>query len=239
MTNDTKNLPDVNQNGIDDTATFWKMTVGLLPIAGPIFSEIIGSLIPNQRMDRISEFLRILDERLETLGHDMETLKEKMTEESYINLFEEGAWQAARASSTERKEYIANLLVNGLKDEVLDELQKGVFLKILSELNDVEILILKIYTLTQGNYFWEFLELHRDIVMPRITYGGHNGDNIDETLYKTYRDKLVRLNLLNYESPNKDDTIVFNQTGTMTSRGYGSTSLGRLFMQYIGSEDTF
>lgn len=30
---------------------------GTIPIAGPLISEIVGSLIPNQRMDRIERLL--------------------------------------------------------------------------------------------------------------------------------------------------------------------------------------
>jgi len=238
----TENLPDLNPNGVDDTATFWKITLDLLPVAGPIFSEIIGSLIPNQRMDRITEFLKILDQRLGALGHDVETLKEKMTEESYINLFEEGTWQAARASSTERKEYIANLLVNGLNDEALNELQKGVFLKILSELNDAEIIILNSYTL-QVRHDQEYQEKHKDILMAPIAHLSADSDTINDSIvYKTYREKLIRLNLLNYTFPSikKGEIPEFDpKTGMMKSRGHELTSLGRLFLKYIGLEDIF
>lgn len=238
----SENLPDLNPNGVDDTATFWKITLGLLPVAGPIFAEIVGALIPNQRMDRITEFLKILDQRLGALGYDMETLKEKMTEESYTNLFEEGTWQAARTSSTERKEYIANLLVNGLNDEVLDELQKGVFLKILSELNDAEILILYSYTYKMQRDE-EFHELHQGILIGPSAHMGSDSDEInDETVYKTYREKLVRLNLLNLTFPSvkKGEIPEFDpKTGMIKSRGHELTSLGRLFLKYIGLEDIF
>ncbi|MFH0709891.1 MAG: hypothetical protein V2A75_06775 [Pseudomonadota bacterium] len=238
----SENLPDVNQNGVDDTASFLKIAAGFVPLAGPIFAEIIGSLIPNQRMDRITEFLKILDIRVQALGHDWETLREKMTEESFMNLFEEGTWQAARASSTEQKEYIANLLANGIDDEVLDELQKGVFLKILSELNDAEILILYSYTHKMWNDA-DFYEQHKDILIGPIAHTGSDSDDInDETVYKTYREKLIRLNLLNLTFPSvkKGEIPDFDpKTGIMKSRGHELTSLGRLFLKYIGLEDIF
>lgn len=213
--------PDIDENGADVLTVFSKAILGSLPFAGSVFAEITGTLIPNQRIDRMAEFLKILDVKLQQLGKNVEDIKEKMTNEGYVNIFEEGMWQSARSSSKERKEYIASILVNGLEDENLNEIQKSVFLNILNQLNDVEIIILHSYTFTTlGDKV--FYEKHKAILTEPSAYMGSTQDEVDKaTIYKTYREKLANLNLL-----------------ARKQSGYEMTPLGRLFLKYIGLKDT-
>jgi hypothetical protein len=232
-------LPNIEDTKIDKLAALGKGLFGMVPFAGSILSEIIGNIIPNQRIDRISEFLKILDKKLEETGKNISELSEKM-EEGYVNLFEEGVFQSARASSTDRKEYIASILVNGLDDEVLNDIQKNIFLSILSQLNDIEIIILYSHTYkVRGDK--DFFEKHKDILSEPFAHLGASQEVIDQsTIYKTHREKLVNLNLINKRFSNikKGEIPEFdNKTGMMKANGYELTSLGRLFLKYIDLQD--
>ncbi len=230
----------LDENGADALATFSKAILGSLPFAGSVFAEVIGTLIPNQRIDRMAEFLKILDAKLKELGKSIDDIKDKMTSEEYINLFEEGVWQSARSSSRERKEYIASILVNGLTDENLNEIQKNVFMNILNQLNDIEILMLYSHTMKMSRDK-QFFEKHKDELLPLPVHIGSNREEIDKaTIHKTYKDKLLNLNLLTRKFSNikKGEMPEFdNKTGMMKSNGYELTSLGRLFLKYIDLDD--
>ena len=233
-------MPDIEDNKIDKLTALSKGLIGTIPYVGSLLSEIIGSIIPNQRVDRITEFLKILDKKLESLGEDIDTLKEKMTNEDYVNLFEEGVWQSARSSSVDRKGYIASILVNGLQDENLDEIQKSIFLNILSQLNDIEIIILYSYS-NKVRWDDDFHEKHKDILIAPMVYMGSDEETVDKgTIYKTYREKLANLNLLAKKFPSikkGEMPELDNKTGMLKSNGYELTSLGRLFLKYIDLED--
>lgn len=233
-------VPNIEDSKIDKLTALSKGLLGMVPFAGSILSEIIGNIIPNQRIDRISEFLKILDKKLEETGKNISELSEKMEEEGYVNLFEEGVFQSARASSKDRKEYIASILVNGLEDEILNDIQKNIFLSILSQLNDMEIIILYSHTYkVRGDK--DFFEKHKDILSEPLAHLGASQEVIDQsTIYKTHREKLVNLNLINKRFPNikKGDIPEFdNKTGMMKANGYELTSLGRLFLKYIDLQD--
>ena len=233
-------MPNIDNNYMDKLTSLSKGLVGAIPSAGSILAEIIENIIPNQRIDRIAEFLKILGKKLEGLDKNLNELNEKMQNESYVNLFEEGVWQSARSSSAERKEYIASILVNGLEDENLDEIQKSIFLNILSQLNDVEIIILYSYTY-KADEDDVFHEKHQDILRGPLVFMGSDRETIDKgTIYKTYREKLVNLNLLTKKFPNikKGEIPEFDkETGMLKSNGYELTSFGRLFLKYIDLED--
>ena len=87
---------------VDSVVSLEKGIVGAIPLGGPLFAEIIGMTIPNQRVDRIVAVLKILDERLSSFE------KEQLRSNKYaLDLFEDGMQQAARSLTEERNKYIA------------------------------------------------------------------------------------------------------------------------------------
>ena len=215
---------------------FWKGTLGATPFAGPFLAEMVGKLIPNQRMDRISAFLKTLDKKLQDVEEDLEVLESKMKKESFLNAFEEASWQSTKSSSTTRKEYLASILINDLTNDKLDEIQKSIFLNIINELNDVEILILYNHTM-KARYDEDFRKKNESILTEPIAFMGASQDEVDKSiLHKTYKEKLVRLNLLSkkFPKPKKAELPEFDdKTGMVKSNGYEITSLGKLFLKHI------
>jgi len=95
--------------------------VGLIPLAGSVLAEVVGILIPQQRIERIEAYLRYLNAKLSELPEA--EAKRKATEPEAIDLFEEGANQAARALSDLRRERIAAVVAEGIKGEEFDRIQ--------------------------------------------------------------------------------------------------------------------
>jgi len=233
---------DLNSNDVDKGVLLLKGITGAIPFIGPMIAEIVGEIIPKQRIDRMHELLHILNEKFSRLEISQEELSHKMKEEPYVNLLEEGMWQAARSSSSERKEYIASLLANGISNENLHELEENILLLILSQMNDNEIIILYSYTMRVRRDS-EFHEQHEDILTEPLAHMGSNQEELDKaTIYDTYRGKLVRLNLLrrDFKKPKRGELPEFDEkTGMMKASGYSLTPLGKLFLKYIDMPDEF
>lgn len=227
----------IEENEVDILTTSFKGSAGMIPILGPYFAEIIGSLVPNQRIDRITTFLKLFYKKFEEQNLQIEILKEKMKNEDFINLFDDISWLAAKSTSNDRKEYLASILINGLTDDKLDEIQKNIFLNLMSDLNDIEILILYSHTMA-SRIDEEFNKKHQETLTPPVAYIGASEDDINKSiLFKTYKEKLVRLNLLNknFKKLKKGELPEFDdKTGMIKSNGFEITSIGRLFLKYIG-----
>jgi hypothetical protein len=72
-----------------------------------------------------------------------------------VALFEEGAYQASRAFSEERRRQIAELVAGGIADERRDYLESRRVLRLLGELDDGEVVLLAGYLSPnwQGDYW--------------------------------------------------------------------------------------
>ena len=144
----------------------------------------------------------------------------RMLEEKSIDLMEDGFLQAARALSEERTEYIASLLKNSLTDEDLEQNAYKRLLFLLGEINDIEVIILKAYSLygAEQQNFWE---KHREVLIGEPLRFPTSQEKVDQdAIYKTYRSNLVRFDLLEVKSE-------------QPSQSYEITSLGRLLLKSI------
>ena len=76
---------------IDHVASTVRGVLGAIPIAGPLLAEVAGTLIPNQRVERLTEFTEILSKRLSELE---EALLEKcLSDEDFTETLEESLRQ--------------------------------------------------------------------------------------------------------------------------------------------------
>ncbi len=213
-----------------------KGILGAIPFVGPLIAETVGATIPNQRIDRINDFLILLEEKIDEVHR--ETAKLKFQNEKFIDVLEDSMIQASRALTKERKEYIASLVANGIEEENIEHNQKKLLLNILSELSDTEIIILQSYGLPPSEDR-EFFEKHKDVLMPpHVTMRTSDENQInDKTLFDAQKNHLARLNLttLNYKKSKKGELPEFDpNTGMIKAQGYKITSLGRLLLKNIG-----
>ncbi|MFT7052521.1 MAG: hypothetical protein ACJAU1_000065 [Psychromonas sp.] len=118
----------------DDLVSLLKGSAGIVPFAGGLLAEVISSVIPNQRIDRIADYLEELSKRL--IEFEYQQIKENKL---YRDLFEDTIIQASRSLSSERNQYLAQFVKNTLDLSQDHYAVQKKLLFILQELTDSDI----------------------------------------------------------------------------------------------------
>jgi hypothetical protein len=235
MNDDDVKLPALGATWQDAASAVAKGAFGSIPIVGSMLGEVMGLIIPNQRLDRIEAYLRFLGERLEK--ENVDSLGENLRDPERIDLFEEGAVQSLRAVSDERKAYIASIVANGLSGDERDILQAKRLLRLLSEVDDGQIIVLVSYI--ERNYHDAgFREQHKALLEPIGTHAGSRQEDVEaDALHELARAELLRLGLLKSEFrlPMKGQNPNFDpKTGMLKAGSRSLTLLGRMLLVQIG-----
>ena len=106
---------DLKSRLVDYSVAATRGVANLVPIVGPVLAEVLGVVIPQQRIDRIAKFAEELERRLSSV--EMNILKAQLNNGEFTDLIEEGFRQAARSLSDERRQYIASLITSSLSSE--------------------------------------------------------------------------------------------------------------------------
>jgi hypothetical protein len=211
-----------------------KGIVGAIPFVGALAAEVIGTIIPNQRLERIERLLTLLDAKLNELPRPH--IEARFREPEFVDLLEDGMQQASRALDSERIAYIAALLKNSLADEELKRLQDKRLLAILGELNEVELLLLTSYIM-KNQHDVTFQERHKSALRVPPAFFGADPEALDQAaLHEEYRNHLTRLGLLRqrYKRPKRGELPEFDdRTGMVKATGRELTALGRLLLRRI------
>lgn len=235
MAQENDNEKNQLQNtAIDYVASSVKATLGAVPFAGSLLSEIAGSVIPNQRIDRITDFAQRLERRIAHLERD--TVRSEMDDEEFTDLVEESLRQAARATSGERREYLASLLANSLSEEAVEHSESRHLLRLLGELSDVEVIWLRFYDNPVMGGDQQFRELHEAVLEPVAAHMGSTQEELDKAaLQKSYKAHLERLGLIAGKlKTDRDKNPELDQmSGEFKRQSYRTTSLGRLLLRSI------
>lgn len=228
-------------SNINDYITLaMKGMLGMVPFVGSLLAEIIGTIIPNQRLDRVTQFAVILDERISQLELDQEYIRSQLDNEYFTDLIEEGMRQAARAISDERKEYIATLIANSLNSDDISYEESKHLLKILGELNDIEIIWLLFYACSFMGGDEEFRSKHQDILAPiPVVMSSPQDIEDDQTIQRSYKEHLARLGLVEpqYAADRKTGQLKVKESvgkATLSISGYKITQMGKLLLREIG-----
>jgi type I site-specific restriction-modification system R (restriction) subunit len=213
----------LDENSRDVGVAIAKGLAGIAPGIGAMLAEMVVFTIPGQRVDRVVDFVRKLAIKVE----NHEKMIQKMQTPEGADLIEEALVQASRASTDERREYIANLLRNSLTREEMEHDEKKKLFNLFSQLTDHEIIFLKNYSLihTIGNQH-PFFKKHYAILRPITkTLGRSEEDNRKDALQESYK---ITLNNLRLVQP-KGNSLT-------------TTPLGNLLLDYIevpdGSEES-
>lgn len=227
---------ELQNKSADYVASAAKSVLGAVPFAGSLLVEIAGTVIPNQRLDRIAKFAAALDAKLAAL--DQEFVRAKLTDENFTDLMEEGLRQAARSLSDERREYIASVVSNGLSAEEIEFAESKHLLKILGEINDVEVIWLRFYLVATIDGDKDYRAKHAAVLKPAIAYIGCPQDDLDKSaLQESYKEHLVQLGLLErrYDTDLRTEQPVYDTfTGGLKVRGYQITLMGKLLLRHVG-----
>ena len=230
---------DLNNKTADFVILAVKGALGAIPFVGSLLAELAGTVIPNQREDRIVRFAQLLEERIIKLEQDY--VRSQLNNEYFCDLFEEGVRQASRSLSDERRIYIANLITNSLEQPDIEYIESKHLMRMLNELNDIEIIWLRFYINPGMSGDDEFRNAHKELLTPiRATHSSPKNAIDKEALQDSYKDHLTQLGLLRpqYKVDNMTKLPKFNShTGNQELNGHEITPLGRLLLKQIGLVD--
>ena len=230
---------DLQQNWVDRSIALAKGIAGLCPVAGPLVAEAVGSLIPNQRIDRLTQFTLELDKRVK--GIEEEKLTERLSKPQMIDLLEDGFWVAARSLSEEKIGYAATVVAEGLTGDQLEYERLKIVLDLVGQLTEPEIITLLSYSRDRyHDHDWQ--DQHREILVPGAVNRGSTDEDIDRSvIHAQIEAKLIRLGLLerNFRLPKKGEPPQFDkETGTLKSSGRELTRLGSIVLLTLKLTDT-
>ncbi|MCR6736593.1 MAG: hypothetical protein NVV83_22030 [Afipia sp.] len=232
MPEEPKNsLPALGPRIPDRFAALLRSATGVVPFIGAAIAEVVTELVPNQRADRIEKYLLYLVDEIEALK--LKAPSEQLKTPESIDLIEDGAYQAARALSDERKRYIAHAVAQGIAAEDREKLSEKRILGLIGELDDEEMLILDAFGTDdipqQGLKFKQLIPPAATINAPR--------EVIDRAaLYKAALVKLERLSLVD-NRVKLDNKTKLPEFDTFTGEPKGRrqiSSLGRLVLRRAG-----
>ena len=213
--------------------------LGAVPFAGSLLIEVAGNIVPNQRIDRITKFAAELEKKLASMEQDF--VKAQLSNEHFTDLMEEGIRQAARSLTDERRQYLASVIANSLEDEHISFLESKHLLKILGEINDIEVIWLRFYLVPTMGGDEEFRNRHEKVLERVIAYIGASQDILDKhAIQESYKEHLTELGLLSrtYQTDMRTKMPEFDSMhGGMKVRGYRITLLGRMLLRQIAMND--
>jgi len=234
-----ENEKNLNATFLDHRVGAYKAIVGLVPGFGSILSEIVGAIIPDQRMDRLVQYIKILDEKVQQI--DSELLEIVRANEAVIDLMEEGFVQASRSLTNERRVYISNLVCNGISDESKNYSDSKYVLKLLGELNDQEVIWLRSFLNPAIGGDQEFHRKHENVLKPIRTHIGVDDSILEQKdIQESYKLHLERLGLIRpiYKVDKKTKFPKFNNQGLPEISYRLITPLGKLMLKRIGLLDS-
>lgn len=179
---------NTDANRMDALAVLAKGILGNIPYVGPIVGEVVGKIIPNQRIDRIAKLLEELRRRIDRL--DRVVIEQRMKAPEGVDLLEDGFHQAARALSDERIHYIANVLKRGLAEEDLKHVQSKMLMQLLGQLTDQEIILLQWHNLGRSDA--AFQKQHLAIVVAPPPRRDMSPDQIAQRILYDAREAHLR-----------------------------------------------
>jgi hypothetical protein len=246
--NDPKETGDPSNRGIDYLVSVLRSATGLVPVFGSFLAELVTVTIPNQRIDRIADYARALAKRL--ANFEKSFLDEQAKRSDFCELIEESFHQAARSTTQERREYIANLIASGLRKDQENYLQSRFLLRILGQLNDAEILILYYYGLGYSPEANQFEARHPELVPYAPQWPHHNAEPDATAVRQGYHNHLADLGLLNREyetgqirqldlADPRSALESLAKPGEVKFKGLTISDLGQVLLKFVLSPEDF
>lgn len=229
---------NLDTNFLDKRVSTYKAVVSLVPYLGSFLSEFVGAVIPEQRLDRLVKYTKNLDEKIQSINCDLSQIVK--SNEQLIDLIEEGFVQASRAFTKERREYIANIIVNSLTDEARRYSDSKYVLNIISELNDEEIIWLRFFLHPTIGGDDEFREKHENILEPLSKTIGLPEEELEKAaIQENYKIHLERLGLIKakYWIDKKTKQPQLDNHGNPKISSWYLTVLGKYVLKSIGLID--
>lgn len=193
-----RDLPTLGPTTPDRLAALVRSIASAVPVAGGLIAEAVTCYIPNQRIDRVERYLKLLTAKLDELlcaaaSDDAPTADQLLRDPNNLDLIEQGVTQAMRALSEERLNYLANCVANGLQADARRKIHHRRLLDIVGELDDEELLILRAYKSHNPEEF--------DRLRPEQAHFTSSPEAVEaEAMYKAALGKLERVGLLEFKA---------------------------------------
>lgn len=198
MDNKEINISDLTYTNKDRVVDILKGAGGAIPYGGALISEILGMVIPNQRLDRVVTFIEKLSNDFNDLSITIDELKVKLYEPEYSSLFYKACSASANSVDEDKIKYIKNLFKFGISIEKENAFQLEELIKIIDELNRVEILYLTQYFYMRYD-FQKYKELEKqdrlEPIKPNLYLSMSQEEYDSEVVKEVYSNKLLRLGL--------------------------------------------
>ena len=137
MSTQREDMPGLGPSGRDDLALVVRAAAAAVPFWGGLLGEIFTGIV-SDRQERVEEYSRRLLDDLQTLKVDFDRLRQRDNR----NLLEEGARASVQQTNAVRIKYIAACVAHGISEEVRTKLQSARLVRIVSELDEEEIVFL-------------------------------------------------------------------------------------------------
>jgi len=221
-----RDLPRLGTGSSDILANVLRGSLGAVPVVGAALAELVGVVIPNQRIERAEGFLLLLAAELSSLIERSRLSESLLTTETAADLVEEGIAQAIRARSEERLAYIARLVAKGLEQTEVDILLSIRLVRLMAEIDDGELLLLR--ALDENN---------RDMLnkLEGRDLGFEPGEEemTESTLLRAGRAKLIRLLLVDEFHRHKNGVPQYDRL-KRPEMDYCIAPLGQVLVRALG-----
>jgi hypothetical protein len=229
---------ELDENTTDRLVALTKGAAGAVPFVGGLLGELVGSVIPGQRQQRIVIYLRELEQRVEAMESADAAIA--LAHPDKIDLVERGGYQAIQATSDKRITEIANVVANGLSSDEADIVRRKRLLGLLGQLDDDEVAILTAYGRTYGvgggSGAWDSINRPP----PAHMQGGQ--ELIEQNkLYDLGRERLLALNLVErrYGNVKKGEYPEFDPKAGTFKGSIEISYLGRMLLREMGIDLPF
>lgn len=212
----------------------------LVPVVGSVMAELLTTVIPNQRLDRVVDLVRRLDTRL------TESEQKLLYQNKYfVDLMEDAVVHASKSLSDNRNQYLAVFLEQNKNIDENDHSTKKKLLHILQELTDLDVEILKHRNVPRSiedglNLIHPFVSIADFRAMTEEEQYKYELDKLTE---ETHMEGLLRIGLVDAEridvlKAERDhysrDQIYDERTGLPKVTYHNLSDLGRLLLISIG-----
>ncbi|WP_322514897.1 hypothetical protein SR870_17990 [Rhodopseudomonas palustris] len=209
-----------------------RAVVSTAPVVGGLLTEIITELIPNQRLDRVERFILALAEEVQRAGCERCL---PTSEGPQLELVESGLRAASMTSSTSKIEHLAKCAARGLTKDEGDAIRAQRILKILSELDPEELIVLLYHTKLTIAAAQEFRKLHPAIFdLPLLMYGCDQDVRKRNAEYQAAERHLISLGLVSEEIKFDSKTGSAKLTIRKAEKDVQLTIVGRLVLHHAG-----
>lgn len=233
----------LDSNSSDKKLALWKNFTNeilgkMIPIGASFITDVVFSFIPNQREDRIADFLKELSAQFDKYQEKICELEKwiNVAKESkkQIRLLELGFQAAVQTNSNTLHHCYAYFVFNAIENKTLEDSRNEKLLQTLSELKEEEIIHLINFSQHKAlGCSSEFDDKYKEIIMPKS-----RTDHIPENeIHNAFRDEYI----LTLEQKGLI-TIIMKNNGTklpISNNDVHITDYGKLLVEAIYDENFF